>query len=366
MHKYTRRGFMFSAAALGLGTLAHNPYTNETTAIHFDKTITFNTLEQLIKNKEIEYAYFKNDTKLIIRIKDDHAKRIVHMPDFFDKNALLKELIAHDIPVWTTNPDKTPPAFTRLTMDLCALGAARWAVDDFWNAIKSRKEPSVKDEYTEEYWYSTAVHEAGHAISILYKPTSNDLVHAKIYDELEEKTAGHVQYGPPAKNRKETFATLKNELIFSLAGRAAEQVILGKENIAIGAFKDLQEARETAEEMVWDYGVSENISTAICFADNEDLDETFTERCLNRIFNTKNNKILPKRQLEIIEEEVQNLLNNAMDEALALIEEHKDDVIKIAKALIKHEKLDADEIRTLIGFSETPSQPADQTPEAGP
>lgn len=102
----------------------------------------------------------------------------------------------------------------------------------------------------------TAYHEAGHAlVSRLVSP--ENLVR-KITIIPSTKGAGGYTLNIPPDSMYSTRTQLLNRIKVGLGGRAAEEIIFGKENITTGAYGDIQNVTQTIISMIKYYGMFEN------------------------------------------------------------------------------------------------------------
>ena len=111
-----------------------------------------------------------------------------------------------------------------------------------------------------------------------------------------------------------------------LAGRAAEQVVFGR--VTNGAANDLEKATELARAMVFEYGMSEVVSSRTLRADNYALSEE-TKR--------------------LRDQEQARLTDDAYEAAQRLLVKHRRGLDRVAQALLEKETLDRDELAALLG-----------------
>jgi cell division protease FtsH len=141
----------------------------------------------------------------------------------------------------------------------------------------------------------------------------------------------------PAEDR---YLHTKEELIdmmkVFLAGRAAEQVVFGR--VTNGAANDLEKATELARAMVFEYGMSDVVSSRTVRADNYALSEE-TKR--------------------LRDAEQGRLTDQAFREALRLLTKHRASLDRIAQALLEKETLDRAELQLLLHGVEPESHASD-------
>ena len=110
-----------------------------------------------------------------------------------------------------------------------------------------------------------------------------------------------------------------------LAGRAAEQVVFGR--VTNGAANDLDRATDLARAMVFDYGMSEIVSSRTMRADNYALSEE-TKR--------------------LRDAEQARLTDEAYDEAMRLLTKYRGPLDRIAQGLLDRETLGRDQLDELL------------------
>jgi ATP-dependent Zn protease len=118
-----------------------------------------------------------------------------------------------------------------------------------------------------------------------------------------------------------------------LAGRAAEHVVFGR--VTNGAANDLEKATEMARAMVFEFGMSEMVSSRTMRADNYALSEE-TKR--------------------VRDQEQARLTDDAYQEAVRLITKHRAALDRLAQALLEKETLIRDEMQALLADIEPESQ----------
>lgn len=193
------------------------------------------------------------------------------------------------------------------------------------------KKSRTYDEKTKKL---VAYHEAGHAIVGLNLP--DGAVVQKVTIIPRGSAGGYNQITP----RKERILNTKRELMdyitSYMGGRCAEEVFF--DDISTGASGDIEQATKLAKDMVTVYGMSELGPVQY----NHGSQNVF----LGRDYNSPSN--VSSQVAFEIDQEVRKIVDNAHDKAISIIREHKDDLIKIAEALIVNETLTAEEISDLL------------------
>jgi len=190
---------------------------------------------------------------------------------------------------------------------------------------------------TEDDKRLTAYHEAGHALVGLYVP-GNDPVHKVTI--IPRGQALGLTFLLPERDR---LGYKKSEILAKLAmtygGRAAEEIIFGKEHITTGAGSDIRSATGYARRMVTEWGMSEKLG-AIRYNDNQD--EVFLGHSVSRTQNVSG------ATAKLIDEEVREICETAENRARQVLTDHLEELHLLAKALLEHETLGADEVQQAI------------------
>ncbi len=211
------------------------------------------------------------------------------------------------------------------------------SVDDIDEAIDRRVAGPAKSSrsLTPHEKEMIAYHESGHAIIGLRYPHSNKV--QKITIIPRGNTGGHVRMTP----EDDRFTNSKSELIATIVGymggRASEEIFC--DDISNGASNDIQVATAIARAMVCEWGMS-------------DLGPIQYERDTGSVFlgrdYTNTQKNFSVETATKIDNEIRKIIDFAHNEALRIIKENKDDVVLLAKTLIEHEQITAEEIDYLM------------------
>ena len=188
---------------------------------------------------------------------------------------------------------------------------------------------------TEKEKEMTAYHESGHAIIGLKYPHSNKV--QKITIIPRGNTGGYVLSTPEDDRFTMSKGELIAEIVGYMGGRAAEEVFC--DDISTGASNDIQVATSIARAMVCEWGMS-------------DLGPIQYERDTGSVFlgrdYTNTQKNFSVETATKIDAEIRKIIDFAHNEAIRIIKENKDDVILLAKTLIEHEQITAEEIDYLM------------------
>ncbi|MEP7278109.1 MAG: ATP-dependent zinc metalloprotease FtsH [Bacteroidota bacterium] len=175
-----------------------------------------------------------------------------------------------------------------------------------------------------------AYHEAGHAICGWFLEHAYPLLKVTI---VPRGTAalGYAQYTPKEQYLYNTDQ-LFDQICMSLGGRASEDLFFGK--ISTGAQNDLQQITRTAYAMVTVYGMNDKVGN-VSFYDPQQ-ENSFT-------------KPYSEETSKIIDQEVRKLIDQAFERTKKLLLEKKEEVRKLAEALLEKEVLFQSDVEILIG-----------------
>ena len=175
-----------------------------------------------------------------------------------------------------------------------------------------------------------AYHEAGHAICGWYLEHAYPLLKVTI---VPRGTAalGYAQYTPKEQYLYNTDQ-LNDQICMTLGGRASEEIFFNK--ISTGAQNDLQQITRTAYAMVTVYGMNPKVGN-VSFYDPQQ-ENSFT-------------KPYSEETSKLIDEEVRKLIGISYERTKLLLEDKKEQVIKLAEALLEKEVLFQSDVETLIG-----------------
>ncbi|HEX9122204.1 MAG TPA: ATP-dependent zinc metalloprotease FtsH, partial [Actinomycetota bacterium] len=187
-----------------------------------------------------------------------------------------------------------------------------------------------------------AYHESGHALVAHILPNT-DPVH-KISVIPRGRALGYTLTLPEEDKFLMTREELSDELAMLLGGRVAEELIMG--DITTGAANDIERATKVARQMVTEYGMSDTIGPLT-------LGQKQHEVFLGRDFATQ-----PDYSDQVafeIDNEVRQMIDQAHDEALEILQEQRAKLDEIAGVLIERETIDRDEVEQIL--ADVPKRP---------
>ena len=213
-------------------------------------------------------------------------------------------------------------------------------VDDFVESIDrvmlgpARKSRVISSRERE----ITAYHEAGHALVGHFLPHADPI--AKVTIISRGATGGHTRSLPEEDRHMWSLNQFKDRMAEALGGRVAEETTFGEDEITTGAGNDLEMATNIARTMITRYGMSDKLGPRT-FGKREELVFLGREISEQRDYSDK--------VAETIDEEVHSLIDTAYDRAKALLVEHNDKLVALAKYLMEHETADAPDLEEILG-----------------
>ena len=190
---------------------------------------------------------------------------------------------------------------------------------------------------TEEEKRLTAFHEAGHALVGLNVP-SYDPLH-KVTIIPRGRALGLTMNLPERDRYSYSKVELESKLAVLFGGRVAEELVFGMENVTTGAGNDIRQATEMARRMVTEFGFSDKLGP-LRYSDNQE--EIFLGHSVTQ------QKHVSDATARLIDEEVRRLIDDGELRARSILSEHRDDLEKLATALLEYETLSGGEVDTLL------------------
>ncbi len=245
------------------------------------------------------------------------------------------------------------PGFSGADLEILVNEAALWAArnnrdkvakDDFEYAKDKvmmgteRRSMLLSDKEKE----TTAYHEAGHAL-VAKKLTNSDPVH-KLTIVPRGMALGLMQQLPEADRHTYSKKYWLDQLSVCFGGRIAEEIIFNDMNT--GASSDIQKATDIARRMVTEWGMSD--LGPVHFSSRDE--HMFLGRDIGK----------PREHSEATQQEIDKRVSKILDDAYAvakkILEENKDILEKMAKAVLEYETLDADQIDAIVNGRELPTK----------
>ncbi|MFL5799348.1 MAG: ATP-dependent zinc metalloprotease FtsH [Actinomycetota bacterium] len=180
-----------------------------------------------------------------------------------------------------------------------------------------------------------AFHEGGHAL-VAYLLPNADPVH-KITIIPRGRALGYTMTLPMEDKFLVTREEFIDELAMLLGGRVSEEIVFG--DITTGAQNDLERATQIARQMVTEYGMSDLLGPLML---GQKQHEVFLGRDLSA-----QPDYSPQVAFEI-DSEIRRLIDEAHDEALEILTDHRQHLDKLAEVLIERETIDKDELVAIL------------------
>ncbi|KAE9554000.1 hypothetical protein FO519_002760 [Halicephalobus sp. NKZ332] len=177
---------------------------------------------------------------------------------------------------------------------------------------------------------TVAYHEAGHAIAGWFLQYADPLLKVSIIPR--GKGLGYAQYLP-----KEQYLYTKEQLLdrmcMTLGGRVSEEIFFGR--ITTGAQDDLQKITQMAYSQVVKFGMSSKVGP-LSFETPNQGEMTF-------------DKPYSESTAQLIDQEVRDMVNNALNRTRELLLSKQAEIEKVAKRLLEREILSRDDMIELLG-----------------
>jgi len=178
----------------------------------------------------------------------------------------------------------------------------------------------------------TAYHEGGHAIVALKAPEADPVHKATIIPR--GRALGMVMQLPEGDRYSQNYVQMTSRLAILMAGRVAEELIFGKDQITSGASSDIQQATRLAKAMVTRWGYSDALGL-VNYKDAEDEHGAF-------------GRDVSESTAQTIDGEVKRLVQSGYDEAKRILTENLDNLHRLAKTLLEVETLSGEEIEKVL------------------
>jgi cell division protease FtsH len=196
----------------------------------------------------------------------------------------------------------------------------------------------------------TAVHEAGHALLAVLLPHA-DPIH-KVTIIPRGMALGLTQQLPVDEKHNYSRDYLSDQIAILLGGRIAEEITMN--GMTTGAGNDLERATDLARRMVCEWGMSDAMGP-LTFGKKEE--QIFLGREIAQHQDYSEDTALK------IDHEVKKFITDNYERAHALLSRYKDELVKMAEALLSREVLDAAQVQRLVaGLPIDEPQAADSAP----
>ncbi len=205
----------------------------------------------------------------------------------------------------------------------------------------------------EEERRNTAYHESGHAVVAKLLPKT-DPVH-KVTIIPRGRALGVTMQLPEEDRYTQDRERLLNMIAVLFGGRIAEELFMNQ--MTTGASNDFERATEIARRMVTQWGMSDVLGPMI-YGENEG--EVFLGRSITT------HKNVSEATMQKVDQEIRRVIDEQYSLSRQLLEQNRDKVEAMAKALLELETIDADQINDIMaGLPPRPPKPP-QNPQPQP
>ncbi|VXC44982.1 protease, ATP-dependent zinc-metallo [Arthrobacter sp. 9V] len=181
----------------------------------------------------------------------------------------------------------------------------------------------------------TAYHEGGHAL--VAAALRNSAPVTKITILPRGRALGYTMVIPEDDKYSVTRNELLDQMAYAMGGRVAEEIVF--HDPSTGASNDIEKATSTARKMVTQYGMSERVGAV-------KLGQGGGEPFLGRDAAQERN--FSDQIAYVVDEEVRRLIDQAHDEAYAILTENRDVLDRLALELLERETLNQTEIAEIF------------------
>jgi ATP-dependent metalloprotease len=182
---------------------------------------------------------------------------------------------------------------------------------------------------------NTAYHEGGHALVALHTDGADPLHKATILPRGMALGLTHLL--PEADVYSRSRRQLLAQLDVCMGGRIAEEMIQGHDGVTTGASNDLETATKIARRMVLEFGMGETGSLPYRTAKSED-----------------DLKMMSAEAKKELDSEINRILRESYERARRILAEHRDELERLAAALLKYETLDREQIIAAVRGEKIP------------
>ena len=196
---------------------------------------------------------------------------------------------------------------------------------------------------------ATAYHEAGHALVATLLPNTDPLHKVTIIPR--GRALGVTQQRPVDDKHTYSRDYLEAMLAVLMGGRAAEEIFLDQRTT--GAGNDIERVTEMARKMVCEWGMSEKLGP-LTFGKRDE--QIFLGREISQ------HRDFSEATAQEIDVEVRRIAETGYRQAMDLLKEHSDTLVRIAEALLEREVLDSHQIDLLISGEDLPPMEASAPP----
>ncbi|WP_270975634.1 ATP-dependent zinc metalloprotease FtsH [Trueperella sp.] len=181
----------------------------------------------------------------------------------------------------------------------------------------------------------TAYHEAGHAVAAAALNHTDPVTKVTILPR--GRALGYTMVMPTEDRYSTSRHELLDQLVYSLGGRAAEEVVF--HDPTTGASNDIQKATDVARKMVTEYGMSQRVGAVRLTADDSDP--------MTRMGGGQTHEHSDDLA-RIVDEEVRALLDRAAQEAWQIMMDNRHVLDRLTSVLLEKETVLEGELKEIF------------------
>jgi len=181
-----------------------------------------------------------------------------------------------------------------------------------------------------------AYHEVGHALLATLLKDHDPVQKVTLIPRGQAR--GLTWFTPSEDQGLISRAQLLARITATLGGRAAEEIVFGKEEVTTGAGQDLQQLTNLARQMVTRFGMSD---LGLLSLDNQN-NEVFLGRDL--MTRSEYSEEITAR----VDAQVRQIISHCHEQALKLLQENRVLMDRLVDLLIERETIDGDEFRKIV------------------
>jgi cell division protease FtsH len=190
---------------------------------------------------------------------------------------------------------------------------------------------------SEEEKQLTAYHEAGHAIVGRQMPSHDPVYKVSIIPR--GRALGVTMFLPEQDRYSLSKEHLTSQICSLFGGRIAEELVFGPEKVTTGASNDIQRTTELARSMVTKWGLSDKLGP-LTYSDEQE--EVFLGHSVAQ------HKHVSDETAHDIDKEIRSIIDSAYAHAEEILKTNIDKLHAMAKALMKYETIDSDQIDDIM------------------
>jgi len=186
---------------------------------------------------------------------------------------------------------------------------------------------NLRESDYSELQAQVAVHEAGHAVAAIY---SANILPTEIISRTANMSEGHCLVDVPSTSL-DTKEFLMNDIIISIGGHVAEELVFGKDKVSNGTSGDFERISNIALNMAKSYGMLGNISPMFYGPENANANYNWSSKNFN-----------------YADELAEKLVMECKQTCVNILEENMLLLIKISEYLSENSRMDSEMILEFV------------------